>query len=271
MKTDVKVMGAAQFDRKMERLAEEMGRSIPSLVKQQARSEAVNYGFHTSPYGFDTPEKFLDKIEGDIRRVFATREQPGAVYLLIRQVDPIKAEQYWAAHKKGSKRRALDILNSVSIRRGADLNVLKDARTGWWGRVPKRIQPRALATKSELNALVKRQQKLAGFAKAAWYQAGRGIGGRIRTNFVREDGSRGTKETFPAWIRKLANANAGIGGARQGGGESHYWVEIFSQVRHGADALYRESEAIEAAREGFEKACMAALVEIRAKIFRKAG
>lgn len=273
MRANVRVMGATEFDRKLERLGEEMRRAVPSLVKQHARSGAVNLGFHTLPYGFDEPEAFRAKIEADVRRVFATREDASAVYLLIRQVDPQKAELYWAAHKKGSRRRALDILNSVTIPRGADVAVLKEARKGRGGSVPKRIQPKALVTKSELNAMVKRQQRLAGFAKAAWYQAGRAIGGRIRTNVVRTDGTRGARETFPAFIRKLANGNAGLGGARQGGGETHYWVEIFTNVRHARNALSKakEAQAMAAAREGFEKACREALAEMRGRIFRRAS
>lgn len=269
----MKVIGASEFDRKMQRLVAELGRDLPSLVKQAARSGAQNYGFYAGPYGFDEPKKFKKIIEAEVRRVFATRDQPSAVYLLIRQVDPIKAEAYWDAHTKGSKRRALNILNSVSIPKGADLAVLKKARTGRRGHVPKRIQPRALATTSELNAMVKRQVGLAGFAKAGWYQAARGIGGRVRTNFVREDGTRGTKETFPAYIRKLANANPGIGGARQGGGEMHYWVEIFSNVRHAIDALPKGQQlrADAEAEEAFTNACMKALAEMRARIFRKAS
>lgn len=269
----MRVFGASEFDRKMQRLTAELGRDLPSLVKQAARSGAQNYGFHTAPYGFDEPEVFRATIEAEVRRVFATRDQPSAVYLLIRQVDPVKAEAYWAAHKKGSKRRALDILNSVSIRKGADLAVLRDARKGRAGHVPKKIQPRALVTTAELNAMVKRQQKLAGFAKAGWYAAARGIGGRVRTNFTRDDGTRGTKETFPAFIRKLANGNAGIGGARQGGGETHYWVEIFSNVRHAINALpeSRRKQAEAAAEEGFSRACREALAAMRGRIFRKAG
>ena len=273
MQAQVKMIGDKVFDRKMEQLAEEMRRSVPSLVKQQARSAAQNLGFQTAPYGFDAPEKFLATIEAEVKRVFATRDQPGAVYLLIRQVDPIKAEAYWAAHKKGSRRRALDILNSVTIKKGTDISVLRDARTGRNGHVPKKIQPRALVTQSELNAMVKRQQQLAGFAKAGWYQAARGIGGRVRTNLVDADGKRSTKETFPAYIRKLANSSPGIGGARQGGGENSYWVEIFTNVRHAVDALPKsqEAKAMAAAKEAYTKACMEALKVLRSKIFKRAS
>jgi hypothetical protein len=274
MKMSTRVIGGGEFDRKMAKLAEGLGRELPSLVRQAARAGAQNFGFYTAPYGFDEPERFRAKIESDVRRVFATREDASAVYLLLRAVDPQKAEAYWAAHKKGSKRRAADILNSVSIPRGADLSVLKAARSSRRGHVPPKIQPRALATKTELNALVRKQMKLAGFAKAGWYQAGRGLGGRIRTNVVdAATGKRSTRETFPAFIRKLANANGGIGGARMGSDAFSAFAEIFTNVNHAVDALPKGQQARAAAmaQEAFDAACVEALRVVRSRVFRRAS
>jgi hypothetical protein len=273
MKMNVRMIGAAELDAKLAKLAEELRRSIPSLVKQQARSSATNFAFRSVPFGFQEPEKFRATIEAEVRRVYATRENPNAVYLLLRAVDPQQAEIYWSLHKKGKVRQANQILNSVSIQRGSDVGILKNARVGKGAHVPKKIAPRSLVTSTELRAIVKRQVRLAGFAKAGWYQAARAIGGRLRTNFTTADGVRGTKETFPAYLRKLANASPGIGGARQGGDEMSYFVEIFSSVKHAVEALPhgRQAEAERAARDFFVESCAKQLQIIREKIFRKAS
>ncbi len=252
-------------------LANQLGRSLPSLTAQGARSCAINYGYHTQPYGFAEVAKvaYEHTVEAEVARVYTTRENASGVYLLIRAVDPVKAEAYWAAHKKGRKRRAADILNSVSIQRSTSLAILKAARTGKNGHVPKKIQPRSLVTKQEQRAIQKRQKALVGFAKAGWYQAARALG-RVRSTVVADDGSRTSAQIFPAYIRTLARRNSGIGSGKTVSSPHHAMTSISTHVRHALPALPESArkKAEESARQAFQKACreaMAAIVRNRHK------
>lgn len=266
----VTTTGADKWDRKMARFAAELKRAMPSLVNQAARSCAIQYAYASLPVGFNDPEKFKITIISEVARVFITRENASGVYLMIRDVDPVKAEAYWAAHKKGSARRAADILNSVNICRSTDISILKNARTGKNGHVPKRIKPRSLVTKGERSAIVNRQVKLAGFAKAGWVNAGRSLGGRLRTNNVSSTGVRSTSETIPAWLRAVANKHKNTGGSYTGSTETSAFAEIYTSVRHGEEpALWAgaQDSADEMARSYFVNACTEAIHILKSRIF----
>jgi hypothetical protein len=260
---------AAKWDRKMARFALELKRSMPSLVNQAARSCAIQYAYVSQPFGFTDPEKFRKTIEAEVTRVFITRQNASGVYLLIRDIDPIKAEAYWAAHKKGSTRRAADILNSVNIPRSTDVSLLKNARTGKNAHVPKKIKPRSLVTQGEQRAIINRQVKLAGFAKAGWVNAGRSLGGRLRTNTTSATGQRTTTETIPAWIRAVANKYKTSGGSTTGSTETGAYAEIYTSVRHAQNALSdgAKTSATEQARTYFVNACKESIQILKQKIF----
>jgi hypothetical protein len=246
-------------------MANALGRTLPSLTAQGARSGAINYGFYTLPYGFlETTKVALQlKIGDEVSRVYTTRDNPSGVYLLIRAVDPVKAEAYWAAHKKGSTRRALDILNSVNIQRSTSTSILKAARTGRRASVPKKIQPRSLVTRQELKAIQKRQMQLAGFAKAGWYAAARSLG-RVRSSVVADDGSRNSVQVFPAYIRAIARKYPGLGSARTVASQYNAATTITSHVRHAAEAIPDGLmfKAEESAQRAFRETCRLALSHI---------
>ena len=260
---------SAKWDRKMARFSAELKRTLPSVVNQAARSCAIQYAYASLPYGFMDPQKFKDAIVGEVARVFITRDNRSGVYLMIREVDPIKAEAYWAAQKKGSLRRAGDILNSVNLPRSTDISILKNARTGKNAHVPKKIKPRSLVTQGEQRAIINRQVKLAGFAKAGWVNAGRSLGQRLRTNNVAADGTRTTTETIPAWIRAVANKHKTTGGSSTGSTDTTAYAEIYTSVRHATNALSdgAKTSETEKARTYFVNACKESITILKAKIF----
>lgn len=273
MKATINTRGAQRTKKTFARMAQALNRTLPSLVTQGARSCAINYGYHTQPYGFaDAPaEKFRSTVGAQVAQIYATRENPSAVYLLIRNIDPVKAEAYWAAHKKGSKRRALDILRSVSVPNGTDISILKAARTGRKASVPKRAAARSLVTMPQQRALWKQQRALVGFAKAGWYQAARALG-RVRRSVEMTDGTRTSEEIFPGYIRKLARQYPGIGHGVTVSTDTHAACTVSSSVRHAADALEegRKLQAEDSARENFRDACRVALYHITQKRTRSA-
>lgn len=265
MRASVTTRGLRETSKAFQNMANALGRTLPSLTAQGARSGAINYGFYTLPYGFlETTKVALQlRIMDDVSRVYTTRDNPSGVYLLIRAVDPLKAEAYWAAHKKGRQRRALDILNSVSIQRSTDVSVLNAARSGIRGSVPKKIQPRSLVTRQELRAIQKRQSNLAGFAKAGWYAAARSLG-RVRSSVVADDGSRNSVQIFPPYIRALARKYQGLGSSRTVASQYNAATTVTSHVRHAEDAIPGGLmfKAEESAQRAFREACRLALSHI---------
>ena len=260
---------SAKWDRKMARFSAELQRTLPSVVNQAARSCAIQYAYASQPHGFMDPEKFKLTIVSEVARVFITRQNASGVYLLIREIDPAKAEAYRAAHKKGSMRRAADILNSVNIPRSTDISILKNARTGKNAHVPKKIKARSLVTQGEQRAIINRQLKLAGFAKAGWVNAGRSLGGRLRTNNTSASGQRTTTETIPTWIRAVANKYKDSGGSHTGSTATTAFAEIYTSVRHAENALSdgAKTSATEMARTYFVNACRESIQILKAKIF----
>lgn len=278
MSVIVTVRGVSEWNRKMNSLAKDMGRSLPSLCAQGARSACISYAARTLPFGFSTVAAVSMRLilGAEVSRVYVTRDNPSAVYLLIKKSDPQKAEQYWAAQKKNGaqSRRAMDILNSVSgMEKSTSVSILKAARTSRHAHVPKRIAPRSLVTKQELSTIINKQQKLVGFAKAGWYSAARALGGRVRTNLVWADGSRSTVETFPDYVRKLANANPGIGTATVATSPTSASATVGTNVRHAVNALpaSQQAEAEAIAEVAFNDACRTALKFYQQKHFARSA
>jgi hypothetical protein len=73
-------------------------------------------------------------------------------------------------------------------------------------------------------------------AMAGWYQAARGLGGRVRSNY-RINGKRQTAEKFPPTVRKTSRRFSGLGGARITGSGASMVIEVWSHVRHATDAI----------------------------------
>jgi hypothetical protein len=272
MKFTIKSSGFKVIRTRWERMAQRLNRELPSLVMQAARTCAINMGYHTQPYGFSevTANQFKLAVAAEVARVFTTRQQASGVYLLMRRVDPVKAEQYWAAHKKGSHRRALDILNSVALPNQPDISVLKAARVSKNAHVPKRYTPRVLLTAPQQRALIKQQQDLVGLAKAGWYQAARSLG-RVRSGVVRADGSRTSEEIFPNYIRRVARQHAGLGSSRLTHQRNHARCTVSTNVRHANNALssVNRAKAQDSANEAFRKACrdsISAIIRSRARM-----
>lgn len=263
MKFTIKSSGFKVIRTRWERMAQRLNRELPSLVMQAARTCAINMGYHTQPYGFSevTANQFKLTVAAEVARVFTTRQQASGVYLLIRAVDPVKAEQYWAAHKKGSHRRALDILNSVALPNQPDISVLKAARVSKNAHVPKRYTPRVLLTAPQQRALIKQQQDLVGLAKAGWYQAARSLG-RVR--------SGDSVQVFPNYIRRVARQHAGLGSSRLTHQRNHARCTVSTNVRHANNALpaARRAQAQDSAEQFFRKKCresIALIIRSRAR------
>ena len=236
----VRTTGSQELARKLRNYSIDLRRESVSILKQEARAHAVQLGSLTMPGpGFNETNaaKFRGRVDGDVRKVYASKQDPSAIYALMRKHAPLLAKAYWRAHKAGKPRAAADILRRASLPEGIEPDALRRARTGKKGRVNGRKNPVSIATEAQVRAFSKRQSQLVGLAKAGFYAAAKAIGGRVRRAVVDDLGGRRTEEIFPAWIRKLATRFPGLGGARVNESLDTPTVWIWTNVKHADEAL----------------------------------
>jgi hypothetical protein len=268
MKTGIKV-NASGFLRKMKEFPQLLAREQESVLKQEARALSTRYAQCTAPaYGlaFDPAkaEGMKKRVESEVNRVFLTRAQGGRVYDAIKRRSPQLATAYWAAWKSKNTRAQTRIMREAGLAIGPLAPAThKAARTGSMARVPKSFQATEMVSQPQLRAYARRQAALVGFAQAGWYAAARGLGGRVRRNLVSATGKRSTAESFPPYIRKLANKHSGIGGARVLTSGSTTRVEIWTGVRHARAAMPDRLRTL-AEDEARRKVASALLESVRA-------
>jgi len=265
MNANIKIVGAASFVKRMKEEPERLNRTIESLLKQEARALCVEYGRATLPGpGFDEgrDEQFRGRVERDVRRVFAVKSKPNTVMSMLKVLNPTLARAYWwGGVKKDNEKVKNSVLRKAGLPRGLNPADHKAARTGKKGRVGKLERPASLATENRLDAYVKKQRALVGFAKAGWYAAARSLGGRVRTRVDLPDGRRSSEEIFPAHVRKLGNKYRDAGGSTYNVVGMKHTVVIFTRVKHAQEALplglYHSATDI--AKEKFTRALAHAL------------
>lgn len=262
----IKVTGAAAFARRLEKFSKDLGRSIESILKQEARACAVSLCFNTLPFGFGDPgAKQKVKIAGDIRKVYATTQQIYAVTELIKPRSQRLAMAFWHAAKKGDDARARKYLRQAGFSvETLDAALHRAVRTGPQGSVAKSTTPQQVVKDNSLARYTRDKIGTIGTAKAGWANAARGIGGRVRTNNVdAATGARSTSETIPAYIRKLERKYPGLGGARV----MPRRIEIFTNVTYADEALPQGSfdAAITNARASFAAALDGSTAALRRK------
>ena len=269
-----KLIGASTLIRKLKQHPQLVGREYSSLIRQEARALAVELGRVSGPgQGLtETPlDKARAKVATDMVRVFATRDRPGQVFRLLRQVDLPTAKAYYHKIKSQKPRAAADILRSSAVPRGIDMQLMASLRTAPGGRVPETIAPQRLVESPQLRTATRSQQQRVGMAKAAWYQAARALGGRVRGSYQRGE-SIVNAEKFPASVRRVASRFPGLGGAVFSEQNGRFRAEIFSNVGHGRKALAAsvEQTAVDVAQGKLASALQASLDAIHAKLFKSA-
>ena len=87
--------GGSDVARLLNRYPEKVGRSLESLVKQEARGLAVELARNTRPFGFSQKAKKRGEkaVAGDILKVFATPDQ---AYESGKAADSTHADRFWA-------------------------------------------------------------------------------------------------------------------------------------------------------------------------------
>lgn len=272
----MKVTGADKVAKNLARYQREVQRDAVSILKQEARALCVELGSATNPGpGFDEMKshKFRGRVDGDVRKVFASKQDPSSIMALMRVHAPHMAGAYWHAVKSGKSRAALEIMRRANLPEGINPAHHKAARIGKKGRVPGPVRPVSIATEPQVARFSREQAALVGMAKAGWYAAAKALGGRVRRNIVGLGGKRMTEEIFSASVRKLARRFSGLGGARISGGEDRPRVEVFTNVKHATNALPHGMylSAVLRAEEKVVAALKHSGAALRKKVFGKAG
>src|SRR5210317_1648784 len=90
-----KLGGGSDVARLLRRYPDKVGRTLESLVKQEARGLAVELARNTKPFGFSQKAKKRGEkaVAKDILKVFATPDQ---AYESAKAADMTHANRFWA-------------------------------------------------------------------------------------------------------------------------------------------------------------------------------
>jgi hypothetical protein len=268
----MKVIGADAFGKKLGKYPELVGRTVESVLKQEARALCIKLGGAAMPVGLTETARVQAhraKVARQIGEVYVSQDRKNAIAAEIKRRSPDLARAYVRASREGNEAQMRRYMREAGLVIGG-LNpaVHRNARTGQYGKV-EMSGPREVVSKPQLDAFIRKKQANVGTAKAGWYAAAKALGGRIRRNLVADDGRRSTIEIFPAYVKKIARKFPGLGGAKVMPGR----VEIFTNVRHAEEAYLGMAvdDAIYYGKLSFKVAIEKALRRIRERGFRDAA
>jgi len=180
-----KMKGGSDVIRLLNRYPEKVGRTLESLVRQEARGLAVELARNTRPFGFSDKAKQRGEmaVAGDINRVFAV---PSDAYDNMRLLDPAVADRFWAniQNRRFSKaEQSLKSSNSnwkdLPVGR-LDPKLHQQSRTGRNANVKRKKPAQIVTSPKARDSYITKIQKRVGFAKGSWINAAKAIGGRVR-------------------------------------------------------------------------------------------
>ena len=180
-----KMKGSFEVARLLRRYPQKVGRTLESLVTQEARGLAVELARNTRPFGFSEKAKQRGEgaVAGDINRVFAV---PSDAYDNMRLLDPAAADRFWAniQNRRFAKaEQALKSSNSnwknLSVGR-LDPKLHQQSRTGRYANVKRKRPVQIVTSAKSLDSYIVKIQKRVGFAKGSWINAAKAIGGKVR-------------------------------------------------------------------------------------------
>jgi len=174
-----KMNGTSDVNRLLNRYPEKVGRTLESLVKQEARGLVVELARNTRPFGFSEAAKQLGEkaVAKDIGKVFAL---PSDAYEKTKLADPVAADRFWANIQNRRFSRAEKTLQS-SNSQWKDLSVGRlDPALHKWGQLGAAKPKQIVTSPKARDSYIAKIQKRVGFAKGTWINAAKAIGGRVR-------------------------------------------------------------------------------------------
>lgn len=274
MKTGIRITGGRGLVAKFRQHPQLVARTTESVLVQEARALCNEYASATLPgpglQDGGKVEAFRKTVEADIKRVFAIRSNPNQIFQMLKAHAPELAGAYWHAYKSKKPRSMAAILRKANLPQGLDIAAYKATRTGLHGRVKKNQRPISVANEASVRVLVRKQRALVGTAKAGWGCAAKALGGRNRRN-LRDaaGGNRSTEEVLPAYVRAIMRKFPDLGGARVVVEGDRVAAEIFTNVKHAADAIPAPllAAASDRAQQRVAAALTASLRELNARQF----
>jgi hypothetical protein len=185
IKFTAKLKGVNDVIRLLKRYPEKVGRTLESLVKQEARGLAVELARNTRPFGFSEKAKKRGEkaVAGDINRVFAL---PSDAFEKTMATDPAAADRFWAniQNRRFSKaEKTIRASNSpwkeLSVGR-LDPKLHQQSRTGKNANGKRRTPAQVVTSPKARDTYIAKIQKRVGFAKGSWINAAKALGGRVR-------------------------------------------------------------------------------------------
>ncbi|MBP7948916.1 MAG: hypothetical protein KA004_04610 [Verrucomicrobiales bacterium] len=185
MKFNARLDGDAEVIRLLARYPQRIGRTMVSLVKQEARGLAVELARTTRPFGFSDGARKIGEaaVAKDVLKVFATPDQ---AYESAKAADMAAADRFWAHMQNRRFARARQALaESPSKWRDLPLGRLdpkhhKESRVGPKAKVTRREPAQIVTSRKPLDTYIARIQRRVGFAKGVWINAAKALGGRVR-------------------------------------------------------------------------------------------
>ena len=165
--------------RLLRRHPEKVGRTMESLVKQEARGLSVELARNTRPFGFSDKARKIgeEAVARDISGVFAL---PSDAFEEIKKSDPEAADRYWAnIQNRRFKRAEKNLRQSSSGWNDVAVGRL-DPNLHQWGQLGGEKPKQVVTSPKARETYIAKIQKRVGFAKGSWINAGKSIGGRIR-------------------------------------------------------------------------------------------
>jgi hypothetical protein len=179
-----KLKGASDVARLLNRYPEKVGRTLESLIKQEARGLAVELARNTRPFGFSEAAKKRGEkaVAKDINKVFAL---PSDAFEKTKLADPAAADRFWANIQNRRFSKAEKVLQSsnsswkeLSVGR-LDPKFHPQSRNAR-GIVSRKKPAQIVTSQKARDTYIAKIQKRVGFAKGSWINAAKALGGRVR-------------------------------------------------------------------------------------------
>lgn len=230
----------SDWDRLVHRFAAYRSKTVPEVVRAQARLICVNLAHNTQPYGADDAAraKGRNAVRGDLNKVFLGPERILEIARLGARRGHELSERMIEAVESGRSARVAELWRQQS---GQSLPAA-DAPDPQWhrqqrnrrGKVSRKGRPMLVLSASALRAYTLTKEKLVGFAKSGWATAARALGA-----------TRG----IPGWVSR----NRGPGTARDATADPSYPRVVLSNTVRYIDQVLPPKERERAVHMQYQK------------------
>lgn len=254
MNVTSKISGLDKATNKIRAIGTVLQKPARELLEREARLVAISCAKSTQPYGTGGGALDLGQkaVSADIYKVYTT---PGKAFADISDADAAKG--FYKALRKGDIAKARQILSrtgnqlrSVLIGNFDGGATHKSARNSTTGRVSQKRPGMIVVDTSRLKAYIEQKKALVGFAKSAWVNIARKLGG-----------TRGLKETGDIGATWISRQRA-PGDVSYGGDDKSPTITLTSRVKYADRVL---PEAARSAAVAIARGRLAKNLEIAAK------